>query len=205
MPFMTTARDLALVALSLPTGDVERGDLSLGLAGAEAIDLLERGALTLDGDRIVPGLPANTGDLLLDAADAALARKDHETVEDWLWRRGEGLAETYLQDLEKTGQVDRIGPGATPEQTQAEERRASGDPVLTGLLDALGVGYTPPEDGEEPDTSDADTSDAGTDETDDDPVTTVLAAVGTAVTELEAQRLRRNIEHDAFDNVWRGY
>ena len=36
-----------------------------------------------------------------------------------------------------------------------------------------------------------------------DAVTTVLAAVGDAVTQLEAVRLRRDVEHAAFDNVWR--
>ncbi|WP_425276349.1 hypothetical protein [Streptomyces carpinensis] len=42
---MTTARDLALVALSLPSDRaVERGGLSLALAGAEAVDLLKSGA-----------------------------------------------------------------------------------------------------------------------------------------------------------------
>ncbi|WP_069465933.1 GPP34 family phosphoprotein [Actinacidiphila rubida] len=210
---MTTARDLALVALSLPTGDVERGDLSLGLAGAEAIDLLERGALTLDGDRIVPGLPVTTGDPLLDAAEAALARKDREKIADWLWRRGEGLAAAYVQDLERSGQVAGPGAGATAEQARAEERRASGEPVLTGLLSTLGVSDTPAGDEENPDEDTADEAhvdaadgDAkGDADDDDDPVSTLLAAVGDAVTELEAQRLRRNIENDAFDNVWRGY
>lgn len=214
----TTARDLALVALGLPTGRVERGDLSLALAGAEAIDLMERGALTLDGERIVPGLPVTTGDRLLDEAGAALDRRQHETVEDWLWRRGEGLAVAYVQDLQQAGAVagpQGTGRAAAPEQQQAEERRASGEPVLTGLLDTLGAGDTPedlPEEIPDADTdADADRSadaadQGGSDDTgDDDPVTTVLAAVGDAVTQLEAQRLRRNIENDAFDNVWRGY
>ena len=37
-----------------------------------------------------------------------------------------------------------------------------------------------------------------------DAATTVLIAVGEAVTQLEAIRLRRGIENAAFDNVWRG-
>ncbi|MEU5247025.1 GPP34 family phosphoprotein, partial [Streptomyces asoensis] len=36
-----------------------------------------------------------------------------------------------------------------------------------------------------------------------DAVGTVLAAVGDAVTELEAVRQRRSIEDAAFDNIWR--
>ncbi|MET7436192.1 GPP34 family phosphoprotein, partial [Streptomyces flaveolus] len=31
-----------------------------------------------------------------------------------------------------------------------------------------------------------------------------LAAVGDAVTSLEALRLRRDVENAAFDNMWRG-
>lgn len=178
----TTAHKLARAALGLPKGSVERGDLSLALAGAEAVDLLERGALTLDGDRIVPGLPVTTGDRLLDEAGAALDRAGHESVEDWLWRRGEGLAERYLADLAP------VPPAAAPPGAGTAPR-PTGDAALDGLLAVLGVGDTSAE--EEAD--------------EDDAVSAVLAAVGEAVTQLEAQRLRRNIENDAFDNVWRGY
>lgn len=51
---MTTPRDLMFVALDpasgLPPG---QGELSLGLAGAELIDLVDAGAAELDGDHIV--------------------------------------------------------------------------------------------------------------------------------------------------------
>ncbi|MCT9935204.1 hypothetical protein N5079_33885 [Planotetraspora sp. A-T 1434] len=71
---MTTARDLALVTLDLPPDrSVAQGDLAL--AGAEAIDLLESGVLTLDGDRMVPGSRVATGDRLLDQAAASLVRR----------------------------------------------------------------------------------------------------------------------------------
>src|SRR3954451_14297758 len=51
-----TARDLALVALSMPSDrTVAQGDLSLALAGAEAIDLLKSGALSMDRDHLMPG------------------------------------------------------------------------------------------------------------------------------------------------------
>lgn len=89
---MTTARDLAIVVLDGPADKpVEQGDLSLALAGAEVLDLLDAHALTLDGDRILPNAPSPTGDRLLDEAAEALVRQEpYETVEDWVWRRGAG-------------------------------------------------------------------------------------------------------------------
>ncbi|MEV5176399.1 GPP34 family phosphoprotein [Streptomyces flaveolus] len=200
---MTTAQDLALVVLGLPPDrPVGQGDLSLALAGAEAIDLLESGALTLDDERIVPGPRVATGDLLLDQAVASLARQEpYETVEDWLWRRGRDLAAAYVDDLERAGLFAhprrhgfhlRSGPAVpadSPEHARAEERRESGEPVLGSLLAAVGIGADPSEEDE-----------SGT----PDAVTTVLAAVGDAVTQLEALRLRRDVENAAFDNMWRG-
>ncbi|MFD8568769.1 GPP34 family phosphoprotein [Streptomyces sp. NPDC059639] len=201
---MTTARDLALVALDVPPGrTVEQGDLSLALAGAEVIDLVGAGALTLDEDRIVPGPPTETGDRLLDEADAALNRQEpFETVEDWLWRRGRELAAAYVDDLEGAGPgarkrgrrnpllTGRRGPVDPVAHDRAEQRRASGEPVLAVLAAAAGVEDEKP--GADQDIT-------------DDAVTTVLAAVGNAVMELEAVRQRRSIEDAAFDNVWRGF
>ncbi|MFJ8361958.1 GPP34 family phosphoprotein [Streptomyces sp. NPDC093984] len=200
---MTTAHDLALIALGVPPDrPVEQGDLSLALAGAEAVDLLESGALTLVGDRMVPGTRVATGDRLLDQALALLVRREpYETVEDWLWRRGSELAAAYVDDLERAGLIvhprghglrsrfARTVPADSPERRRAEERRASGDPVLATLTAVLRIGDTP---------SDACESPEG------DAVNTVLAAVGEAVTELEAVRLRRGVEQGAFDNIWRG-
>ncbi|MFE6332182.1 GPP34 family phosphoprotein [Streptomyces sp. NPDC057798] len=200
---MNTARDLAITALDAPPGrSVEQGDLSLALAGAEVLDLVEAGALTLDDDRLVPGTATATGDRLLDEAAAALLRKEpYETVTDWLWRRGSGLASAYVDDLEQTGPATRgrgprfplrsgrTAPVESPARARAEERRASGEPVLAALAAAAGI--------DEP---------AGTaEDLTDDTVTTVLAAVGDAVMELEAVRQRRSIEDSAFDNVWRGF
>ncbi|MFD8003614.1 GOLPH3/VPS74 family protein [Streptomyces mirabilis] len=200
---MTTARDLALITLGMPTDlPVAQGDLSLALAGAEAIDLLENGALSLDGDRMVPGPRVATGDRLLDQADASLTRREpYETVDDWLWRRGSELAAAYVDDLERAGLVTHPrGHGFwlrsarnvladSQARRGAEERRLSGDPVLAALLAAAGIGADPAEAHESLDA---------------DAVTTVLAAVGGAVTQLEAVRLRHDIESAAFDNVWRG-
>ncbi len=199
---MTTARDLALVALGMSGyRPVAQGDLSLALAGAEAIDLLESGALRLDGDRMLPGPPVPTGDRLLDQADASLTRREpYETVDEWLWRRGTELAAAYADDLERAGLVShprgRFGLRSartvladTQARRGAEQRRESGEPVLAALLAPAVIGEDP---AKAPETL---TGDA---------VTTVLAAVGDAVTQLEAVRLRRDIENDAFDNIWRG-
>lgn len=52
---MTTAHDLTIVSLEVPSDyPVERGDLSLALAGAELIDLLEAGTVALDGPSCDP-------------------------------------------------------------------------------------------------------------------------------------------------------
>lgn len=200
---MTTARDLAIVALDVPADrSVEQGDLSLALAGAEVIDLVEAEALALDGDRIVPGPQTATGDRLLDEAAASLVRREpYETVEDWLWRRGRELSAAYVDDLEKIGLVTRergrrfplrtgrTVPVDSPARSGAVERRTSGEPVLAALAAAAGVDDKGPEFGEDR---------IG------EAIATVLAAVGDAVMELEAVRQRRAIESAAFDNIWRG-
>ncbi|MFF7277716.1 GPP34 family phosphoprotein [Streptomyces griseorubiginosus] len=200
---MTTARDLAIVALEVARNrSLEQGDLSLALAGAELLDLVDAGAIALDDDRIVPGPQAATGDRLLDEATTSLVRQEpYETVEDWLWRRGSELAAAYVDDLEKIGLTTRRRGGRlpllsgrtvpvdSPARSGAEERRASGEPVLAALAAAAGV------DDKEPEFDENLVGEAAT---------TVLAAVGDAVMELEAVRQRRAIESSAFDNVWRG-
>ncbi|WP_409468190.1 GOLPH3/VPS74 family protein [Streptomyces sp. HC307] len=201
---MTTARDLAIVALDVaPDRPVEQGDLSLALAGAEVFDLIQAKALVLDGDRILPGAQAPTGDRLLDEAAAALVRQEpYESVEDWLWRRGRGLSSAYVDDFERAGLTTRPRGHRLPLRTgrtvlvdsaarrQAEDRWSAGEPVLAALAAAAGLRDEPAEDAE---------AVAG------DAATTVLAAVGDAVMELEAVRQRKAIEDAAFDNVWRGY
>ncbi|MBL1086608.1 GPP34 family phosphoprotein [Streptomyces actinomycinicus] len=198
---MTTPQDLFLVSLDIPRQQpVEQGDLSLALAGAELIDLLGARALTVEDGRIVPGPVLTTGDRLLDEADAALVRTEpYETVEDWLWRRGQGLATAYRDVLESDGQLtgqrrrwfalrDRDDPAAdTPARRHAADRWWSHESVLAGLASTLGI----------PDDRPA------APEPDDEQVVTVLVAVGDAVTELEAVRERRRIENVAFDNIWR--
>ncbi|MEV5875681.1 GPP34 family phosphoprotein [Streptomyces sp. NPDC052101] len=197
---MSTPEDLFLVSLDV-AGEhaVEQGDLSLALAGAELIDLLGVRALALEGERIVPGPVLTTGDRMLDEAGAALVRREPgETVEDWLWRRGEGLAAAYRDALESAGQLsgartrrlrraDTDAVADSPARRHAADRWWSREPVLAGLAATLGIeGERPPE------------AEPG-----DEAVVTVLVTVGDAVTELEAVRERRRIENIAFDNIWR--
>lgn len=200
---MTTARDLLIVALDAAPGrHAEPGDLSLALAGAELIDLMEARALMLDGDLIVPSDPPVTDDRLLQEAGSSLARQaPQESVEDWLWRRGRGLSTTYLSAFEAEGLVTRQRrrwlPSRTGETALADsaarrwavDRGAAEEPVLTALATIVGV-YDKP----------------GADLTSmtDDATTTVLAAVDDAVTELTGVRQRRAVEKAAFDNIWRG-
>ncbi|MFE4695424.1 GPP34 family phosphoprotein [Streptomyces sp. NPDC056749] len=201
---MTTAKDLFIIALHLGSPDrpVGQGDLSLTLAGAELIDLISAGAVTLDGDRIVPDRGPTVDDRLLAEAAAALeGRAPYERVEDWLWRRGRDLAGAYQSALEEDGVLsqgrrgrfrsgaDSVEPADTPARRQALERWEGGEPVLVGLASAAGVPGGQPQDGPG---------------SEDEAVTTVLLTVGDAVMELEAVRQRRAIENAAFANVWRG-
>ncbi|MFE9680448.1 GPP34 family phosphoprotein [Streptomyces sp. NPDC006285] len=202
-PVTTTPRDLLIVTMEAESDPpVGQGDLSLALAGAELIDLHAARALTLDGDRILPGARQALSDRLLDEAAAALVRQaPYESVEDWLWRRGRGLSAVYLAALEAQGQVTRprhqwipFRNGATaltdsPARRHAADRWASDEPVLGFLAAAVGIHEEPAEEAAS---------------LVDDAVVTVLAAVNDAVRELEAVRQRRSIEDAAFDNIWRG-
>lgn len=221
---MSTARDLLIVALGVPSGrPVGQGDLSLALAGAELVDLISAEAVSLDDDRIVPGLRPATGDRLLDEASTALVRQTpYESVEDWLWSRGRGLAASYADELQarepdsgswhhrwlpRRGQDDT--PPDTPERRHAAERWASREPVLAGLAAALGIPEGAAERGpqdvpaQEQAPQDLPAAEQDARDLPGDAVVTVLAAVNHALTELEAVRQRRRIEEDAFDNVWR--
>ena len=200
---MSTPRDLLIVALEVePSQPVERGDLSLALAGAEVIDLLRAEAITLDGERMIPRLQPALDDRLLDEAAASLVREEpHESVEDWLWRRGQGLSSAYLATLEQEGQVTwqrhrwmpfrhgRTVLGDTEARRRATARWAVDEPVLLALATAVGIrGET---EGRDPGVT-------------DESALTVLTAVHDAVMELEAVRQRKAIEDAAFANVWRG-
>ncbi|MGA5705378.1 GPP34 family phosphoprotein [Streptomyces cellulosae] len=199
---MSTARDLALVAADPQDRTVvEQGDLSLALAGAELLDLLDAEALTLDGTLLVPAGPAPAGDpLLAEAAQWLADGGPGETVDDWLWRRGRDLAGRYRTVLEEGGLVEperrsrnplrrqRTAPADPTAARAAGERRSSGEPVLGALAAAVGL------------TGQGGEASDGL----DDEQTTVLAAVLQAVTELAGERQRRTIEAAAFDNIWRG-
>lgn len=200
---MTTAKDLFIIAMDpRPEHAVGQGDLSLALAGAELIDLIASGAVTVDGDRIVPGEPPTPDDRLLGEAAAQLTRRTpYERIEDWLWRRGRDLSATYQAALEGDGELtrkrsgrlsfgsQRVEPVDTPTRRRAADRWEEKEPVLAALASVVGIGGGRPDD--EPDL-------------DEEGVTTVVAAVHDAVMELEAVRQRRTIENAAFANLWRG-
>ncbi|MFG3001842.1 GPP34 family phosphoprotein [Streptomyces sp. NPDC048340] len=200
---MTTTRDLLIVAMEAGSGaPVEQGDLSLALAGAEVIDLLSARAVTLDGDRLVPGHQREPADQLLGGAAASLVREaPYETVGDWLWRRGRGLSAAYQAALEAEGQLVRqprrgisFRAGQlvlvdSPARSRAANRLAADEPVLVSLVEAMGGRGERTEDS--PDVT-------------DDAVAAVLAAVNAAVVELASVRQRKAVENAAFDNIWRG-
>ncbi|MFD7313939.1 GPP34 family phosphoprotein [Streptomyces sp. NPDC059883] len=149
---MTTARDLIITAMDVAPGPPAAGELSLALAGAELIDLLAAEAIRLDDDRIVPGHRPALTDPLLDQATESLTREaPYETVADWLWRRGLGLAPAYLSALETDGQLTRRRRGLlpfrtgrtalvdSPDRRLAGERWAAQEPVLVALAAAVGI------------------------------------------------------------------
>ncbi|MGC5534606.1 GOLPH3/VPS74 family protein [Streptomyces sp. SR-10] len=201
---MTTAKDLFIIAMDpVPDHAVGQGDLSLALAGAELLDLIGAGVITVDGDLIVPGGSSAPDDRLLGEAAARITgQPPYERIEDWLWRRGRDLAATYQDALEEDGELTQkrsgrlpFGPRRvelvdTPGRRRAVTRQEEGEPVLAALASAVGIDGGP----------------SGDDEPrlDDGTVTTVVATVHEAVMELEAVRQRRTIENTAFANVWRG-
>ncbi|GAA2657258.1 GOLPH3/VPS74 family protein [Streptomyces vastus] len=201
---MTTPRDLLIIAMDVAASRApERGDLSLALAGAELIDLLDARAITLAGDHIVPGDRHAVADRMLDEAVSSLARQaPYDSVDDWLWRRGRDLSAAYLAALEAAGQLSRqrhrrwmifqpthVVLVDSPARRHAANRYASGEPIIAALAAAVGIGDKPT--GESPSVA-------------DDAVATVLAAVHDAVRGLEAERQRRALDDAAFDNIWRG-
>ncbi|MFF2409545.1 GPP34 family phosphoprotein [Streptomyces sp. NPDC058092] len=201
---MTTPRDLLIAAMDMSTRHpVDRGDLSLALAGGELIDLLGAEAIRLDGDQIVPSHPPAMADRLLDEAASSLVREaPYESLDDWLWRRGRGLATAYLDALEAEGQLtrqrhthwtpsrsSRMVLADTSARREAADRWMSDEPVLAALAAAVGIRDKP---------IGAPRGVA------DDAVATVLAAVDDALRDLEFQRQRRALDKAAFDNIWRG-
>ncbi|MDV5149578.1 GPP34 family phosphoprotein [Streptomyces sp. SBC-4] len=200
---MTTAKDLFIIAIDLkPEQAVGQGDLSLALAGAELVDLLGAGAVTVDDDHLLPdGSPTLDDGLLGEAATRLVRQPPYERIEDWLWRRGRDLSAAYQTALEADGELTKkrsgrlpFGPQVVEPVDSAGRRRAADrweeqEPVLVALASALGLGAARSDD--EPGL-------------DDEAVTTVVAAVHDAVMELEAVRQRRTIENSAFANLWRG-
>jgi hypothetical protein len=205
---VSTPRDLLIVAMDMTSvRTVERGNLSLALAGAEAIDLLGARALTLEGDRIVPSSdsPA-TGDPLLDEAASSFVRQaPYESVGNWLWRRGRDLSVIYTAALEAEGQLTRqhhrrwgvfrsseLVLVDSPARSLVAHRWRADEPVLAALATAVGI---------------RDRRTADSPSVRDDAVATVLAAVDDALNELAAESERRahKLDDAAITNVQRGY
>ncbi|MGW3664717.1 GPP34 family phosphoprotein [Streptomyces sp. NPDC005141] len=197
---MTTPRDLLFVALDVEADrPVQGGELSLALAGAELLDLLQAPTIRLDAGRIVPGsLPTPADRLLVEAAASLVMSEPYELVDDWLWRRGDSLAGTYMAAAEAEGLVveqgrkrfrdgQRVLVDSIPRR-RAAERWASAEPVLVHLAGSLGI--QDEQAGDLPEVADY-------------AVETVLAAVNGALLELAAERQRRGIEEAAYDNIWR--
>lgn len=229
---MTTARDLFIIATDPASQDtVGQGDLSLALAGAELLDLVDAGLLTVSDDRVVPNgdrsrpsddAPRIPDDRLLAAASAAVVNEaPFERVEDWLWRRGRDLSAAYQEAFEKDGELTRKRSGVfsfasnrlvqadTPARRRAAARRQEGEPVLAALASAVvngGEGESEPPD-ETGELGPSDDKAGETGPSDDEPgnetVVAVVAAVRGAIMELEAVRQRRSIENAAYANIWR--
>ncbi|QKV96475.1 GPP34 family phosphoprotein [Streptomyces sp. NA02950] len=207
---MTTPRDLLIIAMDMASShSVDRGDLSLALAGAEAVDLLDARAIGLEGERIVPGPPLPLADRMLKRAAASLTREPpYEPVGEWLWRRGRGLPEAYLDTLEADGDAVRerhrrwmvfhtseLVLVDSSARRRAADRLRSDEPVLATLAAAVGI-------------SDPSTPESPTVTRVDDVATaTVLTAVDDALGELAVERQRRAQRRDdaTADNVRRGY
>ncbi|NJP43636.1 GPP34 family phosphoprotein [Actinacidiphila epipremni] len=219
---MTTARDLLFVAMDMPSvRPVERGDLSLALAGAELIDLLGLGAAALDGEHVLPGgVPYGGDDPLLgqaakalrgagggsdspDAQAAGAAGAAGETVEDWLWRRGRGLPEVYLDALEVAGLLSRerrrrflllsssrVVLAESAGRRRAAHRWAADEPTLLALAAAIGISGPPPVPEPPP-----------------GPPAAVVTALDHALAELAQERTRRSRRLDEATQTYvrRGY
>jgi hypothetical protein len=200
---MSTARDLLTVTMDMPSSrPVDRGDLSLALAGAELVDLVRTGAVTLAGDRVEPLPPRAIADHLLTEAAAF---ETAEPVGEWLWRRGRGLAAAYLAAFETEGQLRRQRHRRwrvlwssemvlldSPSRRRAANRWAADEPVLAALATAIGIRDRRP--GESP-------------EVKDETASAVLDAVTEALGELSEERERRarKLDDAAVTNYRRGY
>ncbi|MFF2522642.1 GOLPH3/VPS74 family protein [Streptomyces liangshanensis] len=215
---MSTPRELLIVAMDMTSvRTVERGSLSLALAGAEAVDLLAVGAITLEGDRVVPsGEGLGSGDPLVDepllddwllgeAASSFVRQAPHESVGNWLWRRGRDLSSAYTAALEAEGQLVRrhhrrwgvfrsteLVLVDSPARRLAAERWTADEPVLAALATAVGI---------------RDKRTTASPAVTDESVATVLTAVDDALSELAAEAERRAHKRDdaAVTNVQRGY
>ncbi|MFF9044848.1 GPP34 family phosphoprotein [Streptomyces parvulus] len=180
---MATAQRLSALAVVLGGEPrIEEGDLSLALAAAELIDLIQARAVLLHGDRLLPaGLVGTGSPLLVEAASELVRDIPYETVVGWLWRRGSGLAGRYRGALEDARHLHRQA---------AEAVRDWNDPVLAHLAAAAGMRPAP-------------TDDTSAD-LDPDQIA-ILGETHQAVTRLAAERQRRSIERGPSEGILRGF
>ncbi len=198
---MATAHDLSALAASPGAAPgLEEGDLSLALAGAELLDLVDVQAVVLVGDRILPMVsPRHADPMLAEAAFEIVQHSPYETVERWLWRRGRHLAARYRAAVEVTAPEGsawsyrhpfrRVRPmaGSPFALRRGIDRLESGDPLLIGLAAAAGL----------TEASATRADGLAQDEAD------ILAGVHGAITQLAVERQRRSVEQGAYDNIWR--
>ncbi len=158
----TLGEDLALLGRA-PDGTVlNREKLAYALAGAQLVQLVALGRVTLARKHYTVAGRAATGDPLLDAALADLAGRRNHSAADWVGRARPTLAVQYLERLADAGAVREesyrvLGliratrwPPADPARFEAarrllaeaaEGRAASGSPAaaLGGLAAAAGL------------------------------------------------------------------
>lgn len=178
----------------------ESADAAHGAGAPDDLDDLDEAD---EADDAEP--PAPEGDGLLAGARAALRRRlPYETVEDWLWRRGRGLLDTYLDAFESEGRLTRerrrrwglFSAGRmvlvdSPERRRAAYRWSADEPVLLAFAGAIGAG----------------TMQDSVPEPADPAVGAVLAALAEAVAELGEERRRRARRRDEarVTTLRRGY
>ncbi|WP_406387495.1 GPP34 family phosphoprotein [Streptomyces sp. NBC_00887] len=201
---MTTPQNLLMITMDeTSTRRVDPADLSVALAGAELIDLLEAKAIGLDNGYLVPGRQAVPDDHCLQQAMESLhLTEPYQLVSDWLGNREDMLVERYTAALETEDLATRRRPRGhplrsrevvlvdSPAHRQALERWASAEPVLVALAASVGIRT------EQPHRSAAET---------DEAVAAVLSAVEEALAGLAAEREESIITQAKLDGLWDSY
>ncbi|WP_328863230.1 GPP34 family phosphoprotein [Streptomyces sp. NBC_00306] len=201
---MTTPKNLLMITIEVAPGHpVHPADLSLSLAGAQLVDLLEAGAIGLDKRHVVPGWqPVPPDRFLWEAATSLELTRPYQLVSDWLSSREDTLAAAYTAALEADGLAIRQRPRKhpfrrrelvlvdSPARREAVERWSASEPVLATLAGFIGIRR----EGQQ-----------GSPREVRGPVATILSAVQGAHVELEAERTERIITQAKLYEVWARY